>query len=73
MNFPPRVGRDFGRATPSLRHAQRAKPRNETNPAGLHLIFRGNLFRQAEPDLKVIGGVKFRDGIEVVPEAKSAA
>src|SRR5450631_857455 len=23
----------------------------ETNPAGLHLIFRGNLFRQAEPDL----------------------
>ena len=42
MNFPQRAGRDLSRATPSLRHAQRAKPRNVRNPAGLHLSFAGN-------------------------------
>ena len=51
MNFPRRAGRDFGRATLSLRHAQRAKPRKQRNPAETPLIVRGNLFRQPEPAL----------------------
>ncbi len=42
MNVPPRVGHDFGRATPSLRHAQRAKHRKPRNPAGPHLSLAGN-------------------------------
>jgi hypothetical protein len=42
MNFPLPAARDFGRATHSLRHAQRANPRNARNPAGLHLSFAGN-------------------------------
>ena len=41
MTFPPRAGRDFGRATPSLRHAQRAKPRIKRNPAGPPLSLAG--------------------------------
>jgi hypothetical protein len=51
MNFPRRAGRDFGLATPSLRHALRAKPRKQRNPAETPLIVRGNLFRQPEPAL----------------------
>ncbi len=38
MSFPPRAGRVSGRATPSLRHAQRAKSQR-TNPAAVHLTF----------------------------------
>ena len=38
MSFPPRAGRVSGRATPSPRHAQRAKSQR-TNPAAVHLTF----------------------------------
>ncbi len=41
MRFFSRVWRNSSRATPSLRHAKRAKPRNPTNPAGIHLTFAG--------------------------------
>ena len=44
MNFPPRAGRVSGRATPSLRHAPRAKLQR-TNPGSSPLSLRGILFR----------------------------
>ena len=46
-----RVWRNSSRATPSLRHAKRAKPRKPAHPAGNPLIFRGELFRQPRPPL----------------------
>src|SRR5579872_5249828 len=47
--FSPRAGRDCGRATPSLRHAQRANIPQTINPGRTSLISRGRLFRQPEP------------------------
>src|SRR5271155_5253808 len=44
MNFPPPAGRVSGRATPSLRHAPRAKLQR-TNPGSSPLSLRGILFR----------------------------
>ena len=43
MNFPPRAGRVSGRATPSLRHAPRAKLQR-TDPGSSPLNLRGILF-----------------------------
>ena len=40
MNFPPRAGRVSGRATPSLRHAPRAKLQS-TDPGSSPLNLRG--------------------------------
>ena len=50
MNFPPRAGRVSGRATPSLRHAPRAKLQR-TNPGSSPLSLRGILFRRSGPAL----------------------
>ena len=64
VTFPPRAGRDFGRATPSLRHAQRAKPRNKRNPAGLPLSLAGicsdNQSQLYEPARRGRQGCRFR-------------
>ncbi len=50
MNFPPRAGRVSGRATPSLRHAPRAKLQR-TNPGSSPLSLRGIPFRRSGPAL----------------------
>ena len=59
MNFPPRAGRVSGRATPSLRHAPRAKLQR-TNPGSSPLSLRGILFRRSGPALSNVAlmGVK---------------
>src|SRR5271163_4738207 len=50
MNFSPRAGRVSGRATPSLRHAPRAKLQR-TNPGSSPLSLRGILFKRSGPAL----------------------
>ena len=50
MNFPPRAGRVSGRATPSLRHATRAKLQR-TDPGSSPLNLRGILFKRSGPAL----------------------
>jgi hypothetical protein len=50
MNFPPRAGRVSGWATPSLRHAPRAKLQR-TDPGSSPLNLRGILFKQSGPAL----------------------
>src|SRR5271154_4610773 len=50
MNFPPRAGRVSGRATPSLRHAPRAKLQR-TDPGSSPLNLRGILFKRSGPAL----------------------
>src|SRR5271157_4506935 len=50
MNFPPPAGLVSGRATPSLRHAPRAKLQR-TNPGSSPLSLRGILFRRSGPAL----------------------
>jgi hypothetical protein len=52
MNFPPRAGRVSGWATPSLRHAPRAKLQR-TNPGSNPLSLRGILFKRSGPALNV--------------------
>jgi hypothetical protein len=39
MNFATLLGRNSGRATPSLRCTPKAHHTNQENPAGLHLSF----------------------------------
>jgi hypothetical protein len=56
MNFPPCAGRVSGRATPSLRHAPRAKLQR-TNPGSSPLSLRGILCRRSDPAL----GAQFGD------------
>jgi hypothetical protein len=53
MNFPLRAGRVSGRATPSLRHAPRAKLQR-TNPGSSPLSLRGILFKRSGPALGAI-------------------
>lgn len=55
MNFPPRAGRVSGRATPSLRHAPRAKLQR-TNPGSSPLSLRGILFKRSGPALPSVEG-----------------
>ena len=55
MNFPPRAGRVSGRATPSLRHAPRAKLQR-TNPGSSPLSLRGILFKRSGPALGLTRG-----------------
>ena len=53
MNFPPRSGRVSGRATPSLRHAPRAKLQR-TDPGSSPLNLRGILFNRSGPALSPV-------------------
>src|SRR5271156_1196037 len=67
MNFPPRAGRVSGRATPSLRHAPRAKLQR-TDPGSSPLNLRGILFKRSGPALSHLPFQAF-DAIESVVKA----
>jgi len=51
MNFATHLGRNSGRATPSLRCTPKANHTNQRDPAGTTLIQSAKLFRQTEPAL----------------------
>jgi hypothetical protein len=68
MNFPPRAGRVSGRATPSLRHAPRAKLQR-TDPGSSPLNLRGILFKRSGPALRAgtaISGASYECFIRIL-------